>query len=83
MDQEGAKIMPLYEYQCQECDGRFDRLVRSTGAAASVTCDRCESPNVRRLVSSFASFVGGMDDPVTPRAASGGGCCGGSCGCGH
>jgi putative FmdB family regulatory protein len=74
--------MPLYEYQCQECDVRFDRLVRSAGAADGVRCETCQSPNVRRLVSSFASFVGGIDDPVTPRQSSGG-CCGGSCGCAH
>jgi putative FmdB family regulatory protein len=74
--------MPLYEYECRDCEGRFDLLVRSFDAADTVQCDRCESPNVRRLVSSFASFVGGLDDPVTPRATTGG-CCGGSCGCGH
>jgi len=75
--------MPLYEYRCQECDGRFDRLVQTFASAEAVQCQSCDSPNVRRLVSSFASFVGGLDEPVAARPSTGGGCCGGSCGCGH
>lgn len=73
--------MPVYEYVCKDCESKFDSLVRSFAAANSVTCGTCESPNVRRLVSSFA--VAGLDNPVTPMQSTGGGCCGGSCGCGH
>ncbi|HLJ67986.1 MAG TPA: zinc ribbon domain-containing protein [Chloroflexota bacterium] len=73
--------MPVYEYVCEDCNDRFDRLVRSFSVADEVECERCSSPHVRRLISSFA--VSGLDDPITPRASTGGGCCGGSCGCGH
>lgn len=71
--------MPVYEYVCQSCGGQFDQLVRSLDAADAVTCDSCASPNVRRLISSFA-MVGGLDEPMAPRASSGG-CCGGGGGC--
>lgn len=75
--------MPLYEYRCNECNTRFDTLVRSVTVAEDVACQACESKNVRRLVSGFAT-VGGYDDEFVPRqTASGGGCCGGSCGCSH
>lgn len=74
--------MPVYEFVCQDCEGRFDRLLRDLRAAEGVVCPRCSNPNVRRLMSSFA-MVGGLDDPVTPMRSSAGGCCGGSCGCGH
>jgi putative FmdB family regulatory protein len=74
--------MPVYEYECLECHGKFDSLVRSFSAADDVECRTCSSPNVRRLVSAFA--VAGFDDPMTAsQTASTGGCCGGSCGCGH
>lgn len=74
--------MPLYEFICNDCSDRFETLVRSFDAAKDVECEECHSPNVRRLMSTFA--VSGMDDPVSPRLnMSGGGCCGGSCGCGH
>lgn len=75
--------MPVYEYVCKDCNHKFDSLVRTRDAADEVECKTCSSGNVRRLVSSFAT-IGGLDDPTVPRQAmSGGGCCGGSCGCGH
>lgn len=76
--------MPLYEYICEDCNGKFDALVRSFSAADDVSCRTCDSENVRRVVSSFA--VSGFDDGFTMADAgpsAGGGCCGGSCGCGH
>lgn len=72
--------MPVYEYVCQDCDDRFDTLVRNLDAADAVTCSGCESTNVRRLISAFA--VSGRDDPLTVSPTASGGCCGGSCGCG-
>ena len=75
--------MPVYEYRCRDCNTRFDTLVKSAGAATEVSCEHCASSNVRRLVSSFA-MVGGYDDTyVASEGSGGGGCCGGSCGCGH
>ena len=75
--------MPVYEYACHDCNARFDTLVRHRDLADSVTCKECSSANVRRLVSGFA-MVGGYDDTFVPsQMASGGGCCGGSCGCRH
>jgi putative FmdB family regulatory protein len=76
--------MPLYEYQCNDCDSRFDALVLNWQAGDDVVCRGCSGPNVHRLVSSFA-HVGGLDDNVSVlrETKSSGGCCGGSCGCGH
>lgn len=77
--------MPLYEYVCTDCNTRFDALVRSVATADSVSCESCSGQNVRRLISRFAT-VGGFDDQATAsdfQVRSGGGCCGGSCGCGH
>lgn len=74
--------MPVYEYRCKDCDTQFDSFVRSFDAADSVTCRSCSSGNVRRLVSTFATF-GGFDDQVVQSQSSTGGCCGGSCGCRH
>lgn len=73
--------MPLYEFICNDCSDHFETLVRSFDAVKDVECEECHSSNVKRLMSTFA--VAGMDDPITPRMSAGGGCCGGSCGCGH
>lgn len=51
--------MPLYEFQCSECDRPFEELVRSVAAVAEVKCPVCGSDHVRRKVSTFASKVSG------------------------
>ena len=68
--------MPIYEYVCMECESHFEELVRGE---QQVACPDCATTNVSRQFSSFA--VHGLSKQVTAR--SGGGCCGGSCGCGH
>src|SRR5207248_7210395 len=75
--------MPLYEYICKDCNGKFEYLMRSRDQADEINCRTCSSQNVRRLISSFAT-AGGFDDQiVASQSTGGGGCCGGSCGCGH
>ncbi len=68
--------MPIYEYVCMECESHFEELVRNGEA---VSCPDCDGSNVRKQWSVFAT-------PSTAREAGpvtgGGGCCGGSCGCG-
>lgn len=63
--------MPLYEFQCAECQDDFEELVRSSTAVAEVKCPQCGSPRVRRKVSVFASKVsGGGSGYVAPAASS-------------
>jgi len=70
--------MPLYEYVCASCDGKFECYVRSFGE--EVACPSCQGHDVEKQLSTFA-FAGGGG----PSASAGGGCgCGrGGCGCGH
>ncbi|HEV7500595.1 MAG TPA: zinc ribbon domain-containing protein [Vicinamibacteria bacterium] len=71
--------MPLYEYVCASCDGKFECYVRSFGE--EVTCPSCQGRDVEKQLSTFA-FAGGGGGA----ASSGGGGCGcgrGGCGCGH
>jgi putative FmdB family regulatory protein len=71
--------VPIYEYVCMECESHFEELVRGDEAVA---CPDCSAPNVVKQFSSFA--VHGTTKPASVRATGGGGgCCGGSCGCGH
>ena len=43
--------MPLFEYQCEQCSYRFDRIVLSTNT--KVQCPLCQA-NVKKLMSSFS-----------------------------
>ena len=44
--------MPIFEYRCRSCGAKFEKIVPSE--AAQVTCKRCESPQVEKLLSVFA-----------------------------
>jgi putative FmdB family regulatory protein len=77
--------MPMYEYGCQACNTRFDRLRRMDQDDADVACPHCRSANVQRRLSTFAAHsrdAAGVSAAATAPVATGGGCCGGSCGCG-
>jgi putative FmdB family regulatory protein len=41
--------MPIYEFECEECGGRFEELVSTD--AAEVACSACGSTRARRLIS--------------------------------
>ncbi len=47
--------MPMYEYRCRECDGRFEMLRRMSDADRDVQCPECRSEEIERLVSAFSS----------------------------
>lgn len=47
--------MPLYEYYCSDCQGKFELLVSyESSGADDVICTRCHGGHVRKLLSVFA-----------------------------
>ncbi len=71
--------MPIYEYACMECEEHFEELVRRDDQV--VTCPSCGAAKVLKQLSSFA-VAGARAAPSFSGPSGGGGCCGGSCGCG-
>ena len=74
--------MPIYEYRCDACERKFEVLTSFAQRDRAQVCPECESSRTRVLVSSFASLGGESELSPLPMASSGGGCCGGACGCG-
>jgi putative FmdB family regulatory protein len=70
--------MPVYEYVCMKCEERFEELVRGD---MEVACPECGATKVARQISTFA--LTGAARQTGAFGSGGGGCCGGSCGCGH
>jgi len=68
--------VPIYEYRCRGCEHEFEKYVH--GPSTKVACPTCQSGDVTRKLSVFGlkSDGGFMAAPTT-----GGGCCGGGCGC--
>lgn len=81
--------MPVYEYQCQACDKRFEALRPMSQLDAPIECPRCHASNARRAISVFAAISresGGGSRMVASSAPSSGcgSCAGGHCGsCSH
>lgn len=46
--------MPIYEYLCPSCNGRFQKLVQGFSDPAGLACPRCGHAEVRRAVSRVA-----------------------------
>jgi putative FmdB family regulatory protein len=62
--------MPIYEYECQECDACFERLIFA-GEDGPVECPKCGTRKVRKLIS-CASFIGeGIGGACTSRSVGG------------
>lgn len=63
--------MPIYEYLCPACNGKFQKLVRGFSDPEGLVCPRCGSPKVRRAVSRFATLkseddrIESLADPST------------------
>ncbi len=47
--------MPIYEYDCRGCHRRVSVLVRSLSGRPSPRCPRCDSAELTRLMSRFAT----------------------------
>jgi len=44
--------MPIYEYECRNCSGRFEKIVYKE--SASTKCVACGSSRVEKCISGFA-----------------------------
>jgi putative FmdB family regulatory protein len=69
--------MPIYEFVCMKCESHFEELLGVH--APDPACPDCGGDRVARQLSVFAAH-GTAEQPSF--GGSGGGCCGGSCGCG-
>ncbi len=45
--------MPIYEYQCNQCEKEFSLLILNPRERGKVKCKYCKSTHLRKLLSSF------------------------------
>jgi putative FmdB family regulatory protein len=78
---EGNLKMPIYEYLCDECGERYERIVMSQKQA--IACPKCASAKNTIQLSVFAAPANGNKSSAASSSTttSDGGCCGGGCGC--
>jgi len=49
--------MPIFEYACAQCKHEFEKLVLNS--SEKISCPKCKSKKVSRMMSAFAFSVGG------------------------
>ena len=50
--------MPIYEYRCDDCGTKFEKLVRRSTDADAVECPSCGEKHLTQEMSTFAAQVG-------------------------
>ena len=66
--------MPIYEYKCDDCGTKFEKLVRRSAEATELECPSCGQKHLKQEFSTFAAHANGA-----PKAAEAPSCPGGMC----
>ncbi|WP_097317764.1 FmdB family zinc ribbon protein [Paractinoplanes atraurantiacus] len=71
--------MPRYEFRCRACGDTFEVNRPMREASEPTDCPQGHADTVKLL--STVAVTGRTISTPTPGPSSGGGCCGGACGC--
>ncbi|HEX4810721.1 MAG TPA: zinc ribbon domain-containing protein [Bryobacteraceae bacterium] len=73
--------MPIFEYSCDDCGTKFEKLVRRSAEADAVRCPSCGQDHLTTEYSTFAAHAQGSTRDAQPAGGCGGGMCqSGMCG---
>lgn len=72
--------MPRYDFRCRACGATFEVSRPMADSAEPAQCPEGHSDTVKLL--STIAVTGRAGSSAEAAAPSGGGCCGGACGCG-
>lgn len=79
--------MPVFEYQCNECNKKFDHYHKSINNIEPVNCPVCNSGDNKKLLSSFSASINNSSGYKGESCSNGscggnygGGCASGMCG---
>ncbi len=66
--------MPIYEYRCEDCGSKFEKLVRRAAESADIECPSCGQKHLKQELSVFAAHSGSSKSAAPPMCPSGGPC---------
>jgi putative FmdB family regulatory protein len=69
--------MPIYEYLCESCGDKFERLVRRTEQVLEGGCPSCGEKHLKQEFSTFSARAGSPQQRTSPAEARS--CPGGMC----
>jgi putative FmdB family regulatory protein len=68
--------MPIFEYSCDDCGSKFEKLVRRSAEANAVRCPACGQDHLTTQYSTFAARAGTAKSTSEPMSGCGSGMCG-------
>ncbi|MCS7027080.1 MAG: zinc ribbon domain-containing protein [Bryobacteraceae bacterium] len=64
--------MPIFEYVCEDCGIKFEKLIRRTAEANDLHCPTCSSDRLTQQLSTFAAHANGRAaEPAMPSCPGG------------
>jgi putative FmdB family regulatory protein len=72
--------MPIFEYSCDDCGTKFEKLVRRTAEADAVRCPACGQDHLTTQYSTFAARSAASKSAAPAMDCGAGMCGGGMCG---
>ena len=63
--------MPIFEYVCQNCGNKFEKLVLSSRRKSSLQCPQCGAENVKKALSVVGSISSQVSRGVSDCGPSG------------
>jgi putative FmdB family regulatory protein len=62
--------MPIFEYLCEDCGTKFEKLVRRAGAN-DVLCPSCGQDHLKQEFSTFSAHANGAPKEMMPSCPGG------------
>ncbi len=59
--------MPIYEYECRNCEEKFEMLRNINDSDGTVKCPRCGVKSAKRVLSVFATVSSSPDFGCSPQ----------------
>ncbi len=66
--------MPIYEYRCEDCGTKFEKLVRRSADADALECPSCGKNHLQQELSTFAAHANGSAKPAEMPSCPSGRC---------
>jgi putative FmdB family regulatory protein len=62
-----SSYMPIYEYKCDSCGNKFEKLVRRSEETEGLACPTCGERHLSQEFSTFAAHAQGASEaPMCP-----------------
>jgi len=74
--------MPIFEFTCDDCGTKFEKLVRTSSGEPEVACPSCGHDHLTKDYSTFAAHANGTSREAPAPACGSGMCQNGFCGTG-